>query len=101
LGDAPRQDLGGLAKPVLKDDPEEDPGAPASLDQLDGARRRDLDRLFEKDVLPGLGEAPGDLEMGVGRRQDEDRVDRAVGGDGVEIARYGEGKSPGEGRAAR
>jgi hypothetical protein len=51
-------------------------------------------------MLAGLGGLPDEIEMGVRRREDQDRVDAPVRQQHVEIAREREGKAIGEGASA-
>src|ERR1700736_3550057 len=65
----------GWPEAVLENDAEPDTGRTGHRDEGFGARRGDLDGLFQKDMLARLGAAAGDIEMGIGRRQNQDGLD--------------------------
>ena len=72
-------------KPVLQHDAERDARGSARIDQVDRARGRDLQRLFEQNVLAGCRRAPDEVEVRIRRREDGDAVDAAVRQDAVEV----------------
>ena len=62
------------------------PACAAGLDQLDRAFARDLERLFQQDVLAGRRAFLDQIEMRVRRGEDLDAIDALVGEDRVETA---------------
>jgi hypothetical protein len=75
----------GRTVAVLQHDAEPHAGHTGRSHQRFGARGGDLDRLFQQDVLAGGGAAARDIEMGIGRRQDQHGLDRAIVQDGLEL----------------
>lgn len=63
---------------MLQHNPQRHATGAAESHDLQGAFGRYLERLLQKNVLAGLRGAPDQIEMRVGRRQDEDGVDAAV-----------------------
>jgi hypothetical protein len=62
---------------------------------------RDLERLFEEHVPAGGGAALDELEVRIGRREDQHRIDRAILEDGLEPLAERKAKASGKGRAPR
>lgn len=73
------------AEAMLQDDSQRD--VARRLDQALAARQGDLERFLEQDVLACLRAALDELEMRVRRREDQDRIDRAVVDDGLQLLR--------------
>ena len=71
---------------MLQHHAERDAGLARSFHQLDGALGRNLERLFQKDVLARRRAFAHQIEMRVRRREDFDAIDRLVGEDCVEAA---------------
>ena len=105
LGHQLRQRHAGRPEPVLQDDAELGACGLDRINQRLGAFKRDLHGLFQEHMLAGPRGALRELEMRIGRRQNHDRVDRAVSEDRVDVAGHrktpalGEGGAPCFGRA--
>ncbi len=83
---------------MLEHDPELHARGLRGLDQLRCPLGRALERLLQKDVLAGGGEAPDQLEVSVRRGQDHDRVDRGVARDLLQVVAKREVEALGERR---
>ena len=88
-----RQRHAGRPEAVLKHDPQRDPGGAARGDQFPCAGRGDLDRLLQQHVLSGRCTAAGNVEMRVGRRQDENGLHRSVVENPVQAVAQRKGKA--------
>ena len=71
---------------MLQHHAERDAGLARGFDKLDGALGRNLERLFQKDVLARRRALAHQIEMRVRRRENLDAIDRLVGEDRVEAA---------------
>ncbi len=92
-----RQFAACRAEAVLQDDAERHAGGAAAVDEFDCARGADVERLFHQHVLARRGALQRDVAMGVGRREDGDRIDRVVRENGVEAVAQRKGKPLAEG----
>lgn len=84
---------------VLEDDAKPDGVFAAYGNNCCGARETDVERLFKNDVLAGAGCRGDELEMRIGRCQDEDEPDRAILKDSIGVVDYGDTVPLGKGGA--
>ena len=84
LADEPGERHADWSEAMLQHDAEFDAGIVGDSDKLLGAFQADLERLFEEHVLAGGGGPPDEFEMRVGRRQQQHRIDRRIGKDGLD-----------------
>ncbi len=82
---------------MLQHDAERHAGGATGRDQLLRTRGGDVERLFQQDVLAGPGAEPGDVEMRVGRRQHQHRLDGLVRQQRFQIVAEREGEARAEG----
>jgi hypothetical protein len=73
------QRLAGRAESMLQDDTQRHAGGATEFHQLNRPLGADLQRLLQEDVLAGHGGLPDQVEMRVGRGQDQHGANALVG----------------------
>ena len=84
------------AEAVLQHDAELYAAALGHIHEFLGPFEADLQRLFQQDMFAGFRSSPDEIEMGVGRREQQHRADRRVGKDRFGAVADGEAVSFGK-----
>ena len=81
----PGEFAGCRAGAVLKDDAKTDVGSCADINNLASGGGAAFDRLFHQDMFARSGQAPHGFDPGIGRGEDQRKIDRRIGGNRIDI----------------